>query len=760
MRIPGSDGSMEGVVHCRESSSRIEKLLEIRKRVHPFNPRNPASKTGTDRFAMLQARYTPILGEGIEATGEDIELDQLGTECRMNFPDFNEEDLPSAKNGFSFDPLNWAEDYAAVVSVAPIEIFPYELIVGELHERLYTYRKRTYPSTEKIRQLRRAAWALGSGALVWNRTCPNLSFGLKHGWGGILKKMRENREKFMHQGKDEEARYLEAAERTCAAIISNIKRHADTARRLAIMEIDEDRHLCYEKVAQVCAAIAENPPSAFHEAVQWVHFFILHNLVIGDCDGYGRIDQLLLPFYTKDLREGRITHEEARDLIAELFLHLDPWLTVGGRGENLEDATNEVSWLVLEAYDLLKGYPGNFGVMYHSEIDKEFFQYACDILIRRGTGTPSLFNYDVMRESLIHQGIRQEDAWNVSHNGCAWYSVPGKQYLCGDWASVNVVICFMNALKKAFERKSSRFDQLWELYCIEVSKSVEALNKLVDGYLAETPQVWPEMVVSLTIPECIEKGRDISDGAVPYYIATVQMIGLANVGDSLYAVKKLVFEDKSLTLEELKQALDANYQGYERIYELLLEAPKFGNDDDRVDQIAKEVVDQFRLTVSEHKNIRGFPYSPQLWSHVGHVYVGQILGATPDGRKAGKPLAQGGNPTQGRAVKGLTAHAKSMAKLDFRRLNGGSLQLELDPSLLNVESPAEMVSGIVKSYFELGGVHIILNLLTVKDLEKAKTNPDEYGDVVVRVTGFSARFVSLAKEVQNEIIARSRHAAL
>ncbi|MBN2072379.1 MAG: hypothetical protein JW770_00355 [Actinobacteria bacterium] len=740
------------------ASPRIKKNLKTKGQVHPFNPKDPSSKTVTDKFAMLQGRYTPVLGEAIDEDGEDLELDQLEIDCLLNNGPFNADELPSSKEGFKFDVINWAKDYEAVVKGAPLEIFPYEEITGRLHWRLYTSRPRKYKNVEKIRKLRKKAWEYGAGALVWNRTCPDLGSGLKYGWTGLRDKVIKKYGEFEKAGKKDEVKYLKAAEIVCNAIIFKIGQYAAAHKRYAISEIDPERKERYERISKVCENIAKSAPRTFHEAVQWIHFFVMFDKVIGECDGpVGRIDQLLIDFYDKDIEKGTVTREEARDMLADLFIHLDPWLTIGGRDKEGRDATNEVSWLVLEAYDSLKGFPGNFAVMWHEDIDEDFYKYACDVNYRRRSGAPMIVNYDIMRESLINQGIKKEDAWNACHNGCGWYSVPGKQYLTGDWCSMNLLISVMNTLKKSVSANIKDFDKFLDLYNKEVGTSAAALNNLVNGYLDEAPSVWPEIVVSLNMPDCIDKGMDVSGGGVPYYVATVQILGFANAVNSLQAIKKLVFEDKLISLKELIEILDKNYKGYENIRETIINLPKFGNDNDTVDKLACEVMDNLCDTLKNQKNKFGGSYYPLLWSHVGHVYIGKELGATPDGRKKGETIAQGGNPSHGTALEGITCHARSMAKLDFSRFDGGPLQMELDPALLKGDNPVDRLAGIIKSFFEMGIEHVEINIHTLEDLKQAMKTPEKYQNLVVRVTGFSSRFVALREEIQKEIIARIRY---
>jgi len=473
-------------------------------------------------------------------------------------------------------------------------------------------------------------------------------------------------------------------------------------------------------------------------------------------NGYGRLDQLLYPFYRKDIEEGRITREEARELLAELFLKYPTYYSLGGRDKDGKDATNEMSWLVLEAYDMVGGTSG-FGVLWHSDIDKDFFRYACDILARHGTGSPALVNQDVMRESEIKYGVKEEDAWNVSYSGCFWYCIPGKEWCTHDMQAVSGIKCLMNALDVAFQRKINSFEKLWQLFGIELDKAVQAMKELTDWQFKKIPYVYPEIVTSLMTHDCIENGRDITDCGTPYNTTVVQFQGVANVVDSLIAIKQLVFDEKRISFDELEKALAANFEGYEGIRQLLLNLPKYGNDDERVDEMAKRVADLYRETLARYKNCKGFAYRPAFFSWAGHAYAGETVGATPDGRKAGEPIAQGPNPMHGRNTNGITATAKSVLMLDFKKNAGGPLQLELDPSILELEDPAGFIENIVVPYFKMGGVHVFINVVSTETLKKAMEHPEECEDLVVRVTGFSVHFVQLDRKIQEEIIARTRH---
>jgi len=736
-------------------NERIKKLIGRREKLTREGRRELYSASVRHMtYQWSEGSFSPATGVDVPES-EKIKLGDHICSVTVDYP-FPGGKAPSSKKGICWHPENIAEDYAYLLDNSPAEVYPYELIVGEFHWNLEEVRKLRYP--KEIDPLGHKAVQLGAGGCSFSHTCPDLGIGLTLGFKGILDKIQKNQEKFKKAGEEKKAAYLRAAEKVCLAIMRYIKKHAQKARLLAEKETDETLKKNYLVVAKVMDNISENPPSNFHEAVQWTWLFMMLDRMWGHGNGYGRLDQFLKSFYYKDKGEGCLTREEARNLIAELFLKYGGnYFALGGKDKNLKDATNELSWVCLEAYDMIGGY-NCFGVLWHKDIDKEFFAYACDIVRRYGSGTPALLNYNVMRESELYSGYKEEDAWNVSYSGCQWYTVPGKEYSDHDMNCIVIIKCLKNALKIACEKNIQSFNEMWELYCEEVDKAIRALVDLKNAQYQLQPLIWPEIVTSFLMHGCIENGRDVTDCGVPYNFTSFNVLGLANVADSLYAMKKLIFEERKISLSELKKALEVNYEGYEDVRQMLLNAPKFGNDENEVNKTAKMVVDRLRNTGEKYKNCRGFCLRPSLFHFEGYAVAGPEIGATPDGRKKEEPLAQGANPMHGRNQKGVTATARSLAKLCFEKLQGGPFQLEMDPSLLQAQgNPSKLVETIATSYFEMGGVHIFFNIVSTETLKKAMKHPEEYGDLMVRVTGYSTHFVHLDRRLQEEIIARTRH---
>jgi len=728
-------------------SKRIKRLMERRDKLIREKRREAYIKSPEHLFYMWSEgtrRCDAGSSPGIDAAKRVCIGDHL-MRVKVDYP-FLGGNVPSSKRGVSWDPVNWAEDLAYILDYSPPEIYPNESIVGEFHWCLEEFRSAKYP--EEIDPLGRKARKLGSGGEVDAHTCADLSIGLTEGWRGILSRIQESLKK-----------YSKAAEIVCKAIMRFIERHAQKALSLAEEEVDKAKRENYLTIAKICENISEKPPSNFREVVQWILFFMIAERITAHGNGYGRLDQLLEPFYNKDKNQGRITREEARELVAELFMkYSGNYFSLGGRDRDLKDATSEVSWIALEAYDMING-TNTFGVLWHKDIDKEFFAYACHILAKYGAGSPALLNYDVMRKSELNYGFKEEDAWNVSYSGCYWYCVPGKEYCNHDMSVIILILCLMRALEIAVDKNVDSSEELWKLYCMEVDKAAGALRDLMDAEYRAQPLVWPEIVTSLLTHGCIESGRDITDRSVPYGISTVNVFSLANTVDSLYAIKKLVFENKKISLPDLKKALEANYEGYEVIRQLILNLPKFGNDIDEVDDIAVMVVNQVKNTLKKYQTIRG-GFRSALYDFMNHMYAPLFIGATPDGRKKEEPLSHAANPMHGRNKTGITATARSVAKLGFEELAGGQLQLEIDPLLMKKGDPGKILESIVISYFEMGGIQVFVNIVSVETLEKAMEHPEEYEHVIVRVTGISVHFVHLNRKIQEEIVARTRHESI
>lgn len=737
----------DGLLNIKKRMDKVDN--EHRRQILVFNYDIALGQAASGPMDGSRNRVMESFAEGTSNNADFVKLGDQSVVIKSGkkFPG----KLPSEKKGLKYDQYNFAEDLASFYKQLPAVIHPDEDIIGEINWAFSDLRPRIFPENEELEVLGEIAASLGSGGYPVTHTCADLSIGIKKGWGKILEELEDNGKKFKKSNNNASIKYNKASIKICRAIIEFIKKYAEEAKRLGISEKELEQKERYLKIHKICNNITTGPPRTFHEGVQWVWFYIMVERILLEGNGYGRIDQYLYPLFKKDIKKGLINRQQARELIAELYLKYATFYVIGGRNKNGDDATNELSWICVEAYDMT-GTMIEFGVMWHSDIDKDFFRYACAVVARHGNGSPALVNQDVLRESEIYYGVKPEDAYNVAYAGCFWYCIPGKEWCCHDTLSVSGIKIFMNALKIAFKMNITDFSQLWNLYQIYLRESIKAMKELTDWQLKKIPDVYPELTTSLMTHDCARNGKDITDLGVPYNCKVVQFSGIANIADSMLAIKKSIFEEKRITLEILEKALDADFKNYEDIRQLLLNNPKFGNDIEEVDSLAVEIADNFREILSGYETLDGHRYRPAFFSWAGHAYAYKLVGATPDGRKKEDPIAQGSNPMHGRNTQGLTATARSVSKLDFNKNAGGPLQLELDPSIIDSEDPSRLIESITVPYFEMGGLHVYFNIVSEKTLKDAMVNPEKYQHLVVRVTGFSAHYVQLDKKIQEEII--------
>jgi len=702
------------------------------------------------------AGFSPATGE--MALGDNQRINVGDHNCRVDngkeFPYLSE--MPSKKNGFEYSVTSWANDYAFFIDHSPAEVYPNETIVSEFHWQLDEARRFVYP--EEVTDLGFDLRHLGAGGTSLAHTCPDLSIGLKKGWKGLLDDVIKSKAKWEALGNEKRITYLSSQILVVEAIIRFAHRHAEKATQLAKTEENVEQKALYEKVAKNMEQISIGAPETFEQAVQWIQFFQVVERINGHGNGYGRLDQLLIDFYNNDIKNGVITKDSARNLIAELYLKYGGnYFSFGGRNKDGTDATNEMSWIGLEAYDMIGGY-NHLGVMWHTDIDASFYSYACDVLTRNGCGVPTLVNYDVMRDSNLTSGYSYEDAWNMSYSGCQWYCAVGTEYSDHDLNSFVLVAPMQRAMELAEKNGCTNFEEFWNLYTKEVEITAVAFVEFKNKVYKWQDRVWPEMVTSLCMKDCIEKGLDVTSiGGVRNAYTSVNVLGVPNVVDSLYAIKKVIFEEKKYTMADLNKAIRENWKDNEIFRQIMLNQEKFGNDLDGVDQMYMRIAENIRVTLAEQHNIKGFNFRASLFQYMGHTYAGPMLGATPDGRLAEEPIAHGCNPMHGRNTNGITATAKSLLKVPFKLYQGGSLQIEMQPKFFDgKENKGDYIERFSKAFMKNGGIQINFNVIDMDMLKKALDNPKnpEYADIVIKVTGYSAHFVVMDREFQKEFVAR------
>lgn len=632
----------------------------------------------------------------------------------------------------------------------------------------------------------------------------NLEKILRIGLTGFLKETDIAR-KAIDQGDPEREKKLsfyKALEISLSAFINFIQRFESLAGGLAAGETDLERKNELIVIAKNCRNIAAGPPAGFYEALQltWFVQLILQIESNGHSVSLGRLDQYLYPFYKKDREAGLISDEFVLELLESTWLKLlsvnkiRSWshtrysaggplyqnVTIGGQTVSGQDAVNPLSFLILGSVGRMKLTQPNLSVRYHKNIDHRFLE-ECINVIGKGFGMPAFNNDEIVIPSLIELGVSREDAYNYSAIGCIEIAVPGKWgYRCTGMSFLNFMRVFLAAMNDGLDTMSglkffdgtgsfsefSTFDDLMKAWKHQVSLYTRAsieIDTAVDHALEE---LVPDILCSAFVDDCIERGKTIKEGGSVYDFISGLQVGIANLGNSLAAIKKLVFEEKLIDRELLEKNLRNNFEGKEgeRIRQILLNyAPKYGNDDDYVDKLLVEAYNCYIEELPAYRTTRfgrgpvGCAYYAGTSSISSNVPSGAVVPATPDGRKAFTPLAEGCSPTSGTDIMGPTAVFKSVSKLPTGKITGGVLlNQKLSPSALSNETQREKLISILQTFFAtLKGWHVQYNIVSRETLLAAKKNPENYRDLVVRVAGYSAFFTTLSPDTQDDIIART-----
>jgi len=554
------------------------------------------------------------------------------------------------------------------------------------------------------------------------------------------------------------------------------------------------------EIARICRKVPRYPAETFHEALQsvWLIHLILQIESNGHSLSYGRLDQFCYPYYLKSKAEG-MAEEAALELLENLWLKtisinkIRSWshtrfsagsplyqnVTIGGQTADGKDAVNELSYLILKSVARCHLPQPNLTVRYHSGLSNEFMR-ECIEVIRCGFGMPAFNNDEIIIPSFINLGVKKDDAMNYSAIGCVEVAVPGKWgYRCTGMSFLNFPKTLMIALNDGVDIQSAKrvfsgvghfldmgtFDEVmhaWDVFIREFCRQAVILDSSADMVIE---QEVPDILCSALTDDCIARGKHLKEGGAVYDFISDLQVGIANLGDSLAAIKKCVYEEKTMTRAELWNALLSNFEGEEgeRIRQLLLAAPKYGNDDDYVDALVVKGYDSYIDELNKYKNTRygrgpiGGVYYAGTSSISANVPQGANTLATPDGRYAGEPLAEGCSPTHSMDVNGPTSVLKSVSKLRTEKITGGVLlNQKVVPTMLANQRDREKLLLLIRTFFDsLHGFHIQYNVVSRETLLDAQEHPEKHGDLIVRVAGYSAFFNVLSRQTQDDIIART-----
>lgn len=742
-----------------EQSERIQ-MLEVRNRALALNRQRVLYDVWEKDYATRVYGWNVV--DEYQPQPGDMLLENGDHACWIDIGEIPHKDqIPSIQNGYEMTPKSWGEDYAFMMDQNEAKIYPGETIVGEIHWAMYMVRECDWKRTgSDVYETGRIARDMGVGGRSTGHTCPDLKIGLDAGFGGLLERVRRSLALYNKLDNPRKVNYLQGLEAVCLSVIRFIERYAEIAWRMAAEADTSDEKARFEKIADCCAHVAIQPPRNYYEAVQWIQFAVLFDRAVGHGNGYGRLDLYLIDYYLRDKQAGVLTRREAREYLSEMYMKLrGHFFAVGGRDIEGKDATNEMSWVVLEAYDLIGDY-NNLAVMWHPDMDEDFYDYACDVLARHGQSIPILANYDILYWSERRNGVPHEHAWTVALSGCQWYSIPGREYCDQDVNTYCAISPLQRAIKRGIVEKAEDFEALYAIFAEETLSSAVALRnfkRAQDEYLGD---LWPEMYTTLLCHGAVERAVDVvAPRGVDYQFTSCNVLGIPNVADSLLAIKKLVYEEKQYTLSEVQTACDTDWAGNEIMRQRFLRQSKYGNNIPEADEMLARVATTISDQMGRMINHKGQEYRPSLFHFQGHT-APNCIGATPDGRHAADYLAHGINPTAGMNERGLIPAINSLLATDLRKFQGASIQMDLQPKFFDgKEEHWRYIRDISQAYFRQGGAQINLHILDFEKLRDAIDHPDklEYQDLVVRVTGYCARFVSLSRAYQEEFVSRSNY---
>jgi len=622
---------------------------------------------------------------------------------------------------------------------------------------------------------------------------------LPRGFQGIKAEAEKNMRKFSPDREEERARYdyLKAMAICYEGMSILCRRYAFQAKELAEKEENRQRKAELEQICMVCEWLAANPPRTFHEALQLLWFVQVGLYIEANAPSYspGRFDQYMYPYLKQDLASGRLTKEQAQELLDCLWIKLseNTWLhskdsakffagympfqnlSVGGMTVDGKDGTNDLSLMCIQASINTRLYQPSLSARFHEGTPQHFKQKAAE-LISLGGGFPACHNDHTTIQMLLNKGVSLEDARDYAMVGCVEpNSAGGTMAQWSDGGHYNFGSAMEFALSNGYHHLSSKhlgiktgdpltftgYEQLFDAVKQQIAYCIKH-DAIANWVMEEAHEkMLPLPFGSATVADCIAQGEDMITGGARYNAGPALIgTGIADISNSLAAVKKLVFEEKRLSMQELLEAINTNFENYEPLRIMLLnEAPKYGNDDDYVDGIASEIADFVAGEVEKYSSRKGCKLISGLYPVSSHVPHGMVVWALPSGRKAEMPLADGCSPSQGTDVKGPTAVIKSVSKLDHTRHTAGTLfNMKFSPAALKGESGMSNLIALIDTYFELGGYHIQFNVVSSQALKEAQQKPAEHSSLMVRVAGYSAYFVELCKEIQDDIIARTEHA--
>lgn len=657
----------------------------------------------------------------------------------------------------------WGKNFRALMERHPVYVDPDDALAGRwmyILQRLRPFESATSPKNMEMAPVFNYDWlkplhekyGIMPGIGKMHHFAGDYHIGLELGWGGLLKKVRKYAAVY-----PEKEEFYTAEEDVLLGIMNLIARTVDEIRQMIPVETDPVKKENLQEMLECNEWLIENPPRNFREVCQWIAWNNMAERIYCRAGAGGQLDELLRPYYEKDLADGCIDREKAIYIIACLLLSDPHYYQIAGPDAAGKDMTSDLSFMILEAAHRLKT-SCNLTIRVHDGLDPTLFRRGLEILLEDRKACPRFSGDSALVKGFMRNGYSAELARRRIAVGCNWMSLPGLEYTLNDLIKINLAKVFSVAYDEYSAQPGPKTtEELHRVYAGHLAKAVECVAEGIDFHLAHQYLNAPELTLNLLSHGPIEKGLDASHGGMEYYNIAVDASGLATVADSFAALKKRVEEEKAFTWDEVYQAVTSDFSGPEgeRIRMALQGGPRYGFGGSLGDQWAERLSAEFTEMVASRKTPGGVRMIPGLFSWANTIMFGKMVPATPNGRHAGLPISHGANPNPGfRRDGAFTAMARTIARVQPGYGNTAPFQLELNPTVADQEKAIERIGAVIQSHFDLGGTLVNINVVDKATLEKANENPMAYPDLIVRVTGFTAYFATLSPEFRQIVVDR------
>jgi formate C-acetyltransferase len=664
---------------------------------------------------------------------------------------------PNHPSGGFYGPVAVGKNFRRLLEAHPAYVDPMSSLAGAYMTNFFSYRRPHWNPDFSFDFLAadQAKYRIVHGIGGTQHFCQDFTIGLELGWRAI----REKIERYRTVNTDPGAQALyEGLEHVVLGIQDWIGRTAAVAETVAAAETRPELREDLLVAARINRKLRNEPPSTFREACQWILWHLLVARMYDGSGSVGRLDTVLLPYYRRDQAAGILTDEEAVFHIACILVRDTGYIQVGGYNKDGGDDTNPVSFFILEAIDRLK-LTANTGVAVGVGIDPALLRKGVEMILRNRNGNPKFLGFDVTSRGFARNGYPLPLGWQRVYSGCHWSAIPGREYTLNDIVKIHLGVVFDVALRDMMAESPERASTvlLWEHFEKHLRRAVSATARGMDFHMTHMGDVFPELVLDLLCHGPIEKGKDAAAGGVEYYDLGIDATALATVADSFAALEQRIEKERRMGWVEMLSLLDTNWGGPrgEEARLLMKNSPRFGSGGSIADEWARRVSELFTRLVVERSELGSWRLIPGIFSWALVLAMGQELGATPNGRRAGEPISHGANPHPGfRRDGAATAIAAAVAAVQPGYGNAAPMQLDIDPGLFTGADAVAIVESLIRTHFAMGGTQVNLNVLRARDVLEAYEDPSRHPELVVRVTGFSAYFSSLSPGMRKFVVDR------